>query len=110
MNGRMKIRMIHPAFAAPDRSLRRKMSAKIMMKIQMAMNQKKKINIDQRISPKVVVATIRPPCSSTVRGAELPHLDGTDLFTGTARGQEQRDSFWSLARFAPMVTGCSVGG
>src|SRR2546423_15704804 len=90
MNGRMKIRMIHPAFASPDRSFRRKTSEKIMMKIQMTMNQKKKINIDQRISPKVVVATIRPPCYSTVRSADSPHLDGTDLFMGARRGQGDR--------------------
>ena len=37
----MKITMIQIAFQPPDRSLRRKMSAKIEMKIQISMNQKK---------------------------------------------------------------------
>ena len=48
----MKIRRIQPAFAPPDRSLRRKMSPKIAMNIQINMNQKKNANIVQKKSPK----------------------------------------------------------
>jgi hypothetical protein len=51
-SGRMKIRTTHPAFAPPERSLRRKMSAKTMMNIQINMNQKKNANIVHRKSPK----------------------------------------------------------
>ncbi len=40
----MKISSSHPAFAQPDRSLRRKRSAKTPMKIQISMNQKKKVS------------------------------------------------------------------
>jgi hypothetical protein len=56
------------------------------MKIQMAMNQKKKMSMDHRISPKVVVASTpirtplalrrRPPCGT---GAAGYYLVGTDL-------------------------------
>ena len=49
----MKITMIQIAFQPPDRSLRRKMSAKIEMKIQISMNQKKKMTIDQTTSQNV---------------------------------------------------------
>ena len=52
MNGTMKISRIQPAFAPPDRSLRRKMSAKIAMKIQIAMNQKKNTSIAHKASPR----------------------------------------------------------
>ena len=41
MNGRITIEDDHPAFTPPEMSLRRKMSAKIAMNIQMNMNQKK---------------------------------------------------------------------
>src|SRR6266550_5686789 len=50
--GTMKIRMIQPAFAPPDRSRRRKISAKTVMKIQIAMNQKKKTIMAQMTLPK----------------------------------------------------------
>src|SRR5205809_2629391 len=50
-NGTTKIRMIHPAFAAPERSRRRKMSEKTVMKIQIAMNQKKKTIMAQMTLP-----------------------------------------------------------
>ena len=51
----MKIRKIQPAFANPDRSLRRKMSAKIAMKTQMARIQKN-TSIDQsRKSPRLFI-------------------------------------------------------
>src|SRR5436309_1209280 len=43
MNGTMNKSRIHPAFPHPDRSLRRKMSPKMAMKIQIAMTQKKKM-------------------------------------------------------------------
>ena len=49
----MKITMIQIAFQPPVRSLRRKMSAKIEMKIQISMNQKKKMTIDQITSQNV---------------------------------------------------------
>ena len=52
-NGTMKIAMIQIAFQPPDMSLRRKMSAKIEMKIQISMNQKKKMTIDQTTSQNV---------------------------------------------------------
>ena len=47
----MKIRMIHPAFAPPDRSRRRKISANTVMKIQIAMNQKKKTSMAHSTFP-----------------------------------------------------------
>ena len=65
----MKIRKIHPAFAHPDRSLRRKMSAKIEMKIQIAMNQKKKTSIAHRASPRFHSAsTVQFPPRSVATG------------------------------------------
>jgi hypothetical protein len=54
MNGMMKIRTIQPALARPVRSLRRKMSAKTAMKIQIAMNQKKSTTSDAKMSLKVI--------------------------------------------------------
>ena len=48
----MKISRIQPALAPPERSLRRKMSAKTMMNIQINMNQKKNTNIVHKKSPK----------------------------------------------------------
>ena len=48
----MKISRIQPAFAPPEMSLRRKMSAKIVMKIQIAMNQKKNTSIAHKASPR----------------------------------------------------------
>src|SRR5436190_23952752 len=60
----MKIRNTHPAFPHPLRSLRRKMSEKTVMKIQIAMNQKKNANIDHRKSPNEKSAiTLVPPFS-----------------------------------------------
>ncbi len=53
MNGRITIRMIHPAFTPPEMSSRRKMSAKIAMNIQMNMNQKKKTIMVQSTLPKL---------------------------------------------------------
>ena len=51
-----------PAFAAPDRSLRRKISANSEMKIQMAIIQKKKTTIAQITDPSVhsVASTATP--------------------------------------------------
>jgi len=42
-NGTTKIRRIHPAFAQPEISFRRKISANTAMKIQIAMTQKDRI-------------------------------------------------------------------
>ena len=57
--------MIQPAFAAPDRSRRRKISAKTVMKIQIAMNQKKKTIMAQMTLPNdhSVDSIGAPPCS-----------------------------------------------
>ena len=49
-----KISRIQPALARPGMSLRRKMSAKTAMKIQIAMNQKKKTIMDAKMSLKVI--------------------------------------------------------
>ena len=59
------------AFQPPDRSLRRKMSAKIEMKIQISMNQKKNATMDQITSqnPKVAVPTWLQAASRTVASA-----------------------------------------
>ena len=57
----MKISNSHPAFAHPDRSLRRKRSAKTPMKIQINMNQKKKTTIAHSTLPNVhSYASIQP--------------------------------------------------
>ena len=53
----MKINRIQPALAAPDRSLRRKMSPKIAMKIQIAMTQKNSATRVHRKSPRFKVIT-----------------------------------------------------
>src|SRR5215211_3083124 len=53
MNGRTTIRMIHPALAHPDKSSRRRTSAKSEMNIQITVNQKKKMSVDQRKVPNV---------------------------------------------------------
>src|SRR2546421_495668 len=52
MNGKITIRMIHPALAQPDMS-RRSTSAKTDMNIQMTANQKKKMSVDHRNVPNV---------------------------------------------------------
>ena len=49
----MTIRISQPALATPDRSFRRKMSAKRPMKIQINMNQKKNATSDQIASQNV---------------------------------------------------------
>ena len=49
-----KISTIQPALASPWMSLRRKMSAKTAMKIQIAMNQKKKTTKDAKMSLKLI--------------------------------------------------------
>src|SRR6185312_10198052 len=59
----MKIRKIHPAFAQPDRSLRRKMSEKMAMKIQIAITQKNNTSIVHRTLPTFhsVASTVATP-------------------------------------------------
>ena len=54
--------MIQIAFQPPVRSLRRKMSAKIEMKMQISMNQKKNATIDQITSQNVSVGTAEFAC------------------------------------------------
>ena len=49
----MKIKKIHPALAHPLMSLRRKISAKTMMKIQISMNQKKNTIMAHKTDPNV---------------------------------------------------------
>src|SRR4051812_15461058 len=56
-NGKMKISRIQPALATPDRSLRRKMSLKMAMKIQIAMTQKNNATVVHRMSPRFNVQT-----------------------------------------------------
>ena len=57
----MKISRSQPAFAHPERSLRRKRSANTPMKIQINMNQKKKTTIAHNTLPNVhSYASIRP--------------------------------------------------
>src|SRR3954447_14953446 len=59
----MKIRKIHPALAQPDRSLRRKMSEKMAMKIQIAITQKNNTSIVHRTLPTFhsVASTVATP-------------------------------------------------
>src|SRR4051812_8942937 len=71
-NGRITIRKIQPALPQPDRSSRRKMSAKTPMNIQMNRNQKKKTSIAQSTSPKdqstaYLLACGRPDASCRCR-------------------------------------------
>ena len=59
----MKIKKIHPALAQPERSLRRKMSAKMAMKIQIAITQKNSTSIVHKTLPKLhsVASTVASP-------------------------------------------------
>src|SRR4029453_13800080 len=79
-NGTMKMRMTQPAFAAPERSRRRKMSANTVMKIQIAMNQKKKTIIVHMTSPNDHSVAINPASVSStprrLRYARSPEDDG----------------------------------
>src|SRR4051812_48749842 len=61
MNGSRKISRSQPAFAAPERSLRWKMSANTPMNTQIAMNQKKNTTMLHSTSPNSNSAIIGPP-------------------------------------------------
>src|SRR5919197_1411021 len=68
----MKISRIQPALPHPERSLRRKMSAKTPMNIQMSMNQKKKTIIAHSTLPNVQSYASTYPSLSLVDGAPEP--------------------------------------
>src|SRR6187551_2589925 len=79
----MKIRRIQPAFAPPCMSVRRKMSPKMAMKIQMAMNRKKNQSRDAKISNSEFTKADSPSRRLTLR-ARPDHvsLASTSLATG----------------------------
>src|SRR5262245_41365819 len=74
ISGMMKISRIHPALPHPDRSLRRKMSAKTAMNIQINMNQKKKTINAHSTLPNVHSYASTYPSLSPVVGAPEPTL------------------------------------
>src|SRR4051812_6266283 len=96
----MKINKIHPAFATPERSLRRKMSAKMAMKIQIAIIQKNSASIVHSTLPTFhsVASTGTPPVDG-VRAQSVAEEGG-----GAARGRRSG----GLAGRAGLGGGCQA--
>src|SRR4249920_2081204 len=88
-SGTMKINRIQPALPQPDRSLRRKMSAKIAMNIQMSMKMKKNSIITHSTEPKLhsVASTPRSfpsPVGRPIRYRAAPERKDSPGWAGGA--------------------------
>src|SRR5262245_27224755 len=86
----MKIKKIHPALAQPERSLRRKMSTKMAMKIQIAITQKNNTSIVHRTLPTFhsVASTVATPFDGCARDS-IEGEDGRKV--GRRVGEEPGD-------------------